>query len=304
MLIESDRLMPLTITLLFAGPLIYFIGNVIYNLFFHPLRSYPGPILWRATLLTWNYHMYTGRLTQTIAALHTQYGPVIRTSPNDLSYATAQAWEDIYAHHPGKQEFPKGPQRVQKPPNGIPNILGAEKANHARYRRLLSHAFSEKGMREQEGLIKKYVDLFIDRLGEVAKAGQPTEMVQWYNMITFDIIGDLSWGEPFNCLKDRKMHEWIPAVLGQLKFVMLSNLVRDYGLDFLIPYFVPKDVQESRRTNYGYAQQKVEDRAQLGAARGDFWDRILIKSADDNVGGEGMSKGEMLNNASVSEPYD
>ena len=37
----------------------------------------------------------------------------------------------------------------------------------------------------------------------------------------------------------------------------------------------------------------------MGTERGDFWDRIMIKSADDNKGGEGMSQGEMLNNAAV-----
>ncbi|KGO37620.1 Cytochrome P450, E-class, group I [Penicillium expansum] len=35
------------------------------------------------------------------------------------------------------------------------------------------------------------------------------------------------------------------------------------------------------------------------APRGDFWDRVVIKSADDNRSGEGMTRGEMLNNASI-----
>ena len=43
----------------------------------------------------------------------------------------------------------------------------------------------------------------------------------------------------------------------------------------------------------------VDQRIAHGASpRGDFWDRILIKSVDDNAAGEGMSKAEMLTNAS------
>lgn len=102
-----------------------------------------------------------------VAEIHSQYGETVRIAPNKLSYTTAQAWKDIFAHIPGKEELPKDPATLQKTPNGIPNILGANKENHSRYRRLLSHAFSEKGLREQEGLIRQYVGLLVDRLGEV-----------------------------------------------------------------------------------------------------------------------------------------
>jgi len=118
-------------------------------------------------------------------------------------------------------------------------------------------------------------------------------------MMTFDLISDLSWGESFSCLFDRKLHEWIPAILGSVRFLLLINIVRNYGLDFLAPHFVPKEVQASRAKNYRLAQEKVQKRIEHGAARGDFWDRILIKSANDNASGEGMSEGEMLNNATV-----
>jgi cytochrome P450 len=33
--------------------------------------------------------------------------------------------------------------------------------------------------------------------------------------------------------------------------------------------------------------------------QGDFWDRVIVKSADGNQTGDGMSPGEMLNNAAV-----
>lgn len=54
-----------------------------------------------------------------------------------------------------------------------------------------------------------------------------------------------------------------------------------------------------RRRNYSYAGDRLEQRMELGGARGDFWDRIIIKSVDDNKAGEGMSKPEMLSNAAV-----
>jgi hypothetical protein len=50
--------------------------------------------------------------------------------------------------------------------------------------------------------LKGYVNLFVDRLREKAHKGEPANMVSWFNFCTFDIIGDLSFGEPFGCLRE------------------------------------------------------------------------------------------------------
>lgn len=117
--------------------------------------------------------------------------------------------------------------------------------------------------------------------------------------VTFDVIGDLAFGESFKCLENGELHDWIPAVSSNVKYTLQSSILRSWGLDFLRPYLLSKEVQNMRVRNYKYSQEKVDQRANSGADRGDFWDRILIKSADDNAAGDGMSRGEMLNNASV-----
>ena len=38
------------------------------------------------------------------------------------------------------------------------NILTGDRATHTRHRRLLSHAFSEKALREQESILQGFVD--------------------------------------------------------------------------------------------------------------------------------------------------
>ncbi|EMC94776.1 hypothetical protein BAUCODRAFT_74097 [Baudoinia panamericana UAMH 10762] len=296
---STPHLPVLSVVLLLILPFAYASSHAFYNIFFHPLRSIPGPLLWRMTKVPYDYYLFTGNLIPKIAELHRQYGPIVRTAPNDLSCTEAEAWEDVFAHHQGKAEWQKNPARQSNPPNGMPNILGADRENHARYRRLLAHAFSEKGLQEQRGTISHYVDLLIDRLRERARRGESTDMVEWYNMTLFDVIGDLAFGASFNSLQDRKQHEWIPAILGNVQSVVVASVFREYGMPWLNRWAVPRRMQQLRVRNFMYAKQKVVERAELGAARGDFWDRILIKSVDDNAGGEGMNQGEMLNNASV-----
>lgn len=53
-LAESAAHFPrLSIALLVAAPIVYFIGGIIYNLYFHPLAKYPGPLICRASNLPW-----------------------------------------------------------------------------------------------------------------------------------------------------------------------------------------------------------------------------------------------------------
>lgn len=65
------------------------------------------------------------------------------------------------------------------PPNGQHGILTADRENHARMRRLISHAFSEKALREQEGFLQQYVDLLIKGLKE--HVDEPQNMLSLYN---------------------------------------------------------------------------------------------------------------------------
>lgn len=75
----------------------------------------------------------------------------------------------------------------------------------------------------------------------------------------------------------------------QLKF-----LFREHGLMWLAPYFVPMHLQLARLNNFKYARARVEDRIKTGGIRGDFWDKVSIKSADGNASGEGLTKDEMV----------
>lgn len=50
----------------------------------------------------------------------------------------------------------------------------------------------------------RYFDLLIQRLHE--NADKPVDLVKWYNFTTFDIIGDLTFGESFDCLETSTLH--------------------------------------------------------------------------------------------------
>jgi hypothetical protein len=65
----------------------------VYNLFFHPLRSYPGPLLWRAAHLPYVVRALQGQLVYDMLKLHERYGPMVRVAPNELAYEGV--WDEV-----------------------------------------------------------------------------------------------------------------------------------------------------------------------------------------------------------------
>ena len=89
---------------------------------------------------------------QDIEELHRKYGPVLRIAPNEITFAKAEAWADIFSPRPGHWHFPKGQVwwvRLPGPPDSIGTVPTIE--GHARMRKLLAPGFTERALKTQGG---------------------------------------------------------------------------------------------------------------------------------------------------------
>nr|ACH72905.1 AflG [Aspergillus ochraceoroseus] len=264
-----------------------------YRLWLHPLRSYPGPRWWALWRVPYLQSTIRGTIVRDLQRLHEQYGPVVRIAPDELSFINPEAAKPIYTSNP---EFSKDPMHLPPFHNGVPGILAADHAHHRRYRRLLAFSFSDKGLKAQQGMIQQYIDQLIVRLHENCSTG-PVDMTLWYNWATFDIIGDLAFGESFGCLEKVETHPWIASIQGNVKAIPILNALRRYRLSGVLGLLAPRNLLEMRRRNAQFTADKVDRRLQHpGTARGDLWDSVLA----DNPNGESpMSRDEMVSNASA-----
>ncbi|KAK0118681.1 hypothetical protein ONS95_007564 [Cadophora gregata] len=142
---------------------LYLILTTIYRLYLSPLSHFPGPPICAITRLSWLIALIRGHQSRFPLLLHSQYGAIVRIAPNELSFTSPQAWKDIYAHHQGRPEMAKNLQLYSQQP-GSTHILIANREDHTRFRRTLSHAFSEASMREQEGILQLYAGGLVERL--------------------------------------------------------------------------------------------------------------------------------------------
>ena len=210
--------------------------------------------------------------------LHDDYGQVVRVNPNTLSFITAQSWKDIHGYLSGKRQLPK-PHFIRPVKNGQSQSLGAiiDEAEHARVRGLLSPAFSERAMREQESLIMGYIDLLIQRLRAHIHGGE-VDLVRWYNFTTFDIVGDLSLGQSFGSLESGDYHSWISNIFWGVKKVNTLAVVAAFPiLEIVMSLAVrlyPKAL-EGQRVHKEYTKVALQKRLATKTEKKDFISYIL-----------------------------
>ncbi|KAI9839536.1 MAG: hypothetical protein M1819_002162 [Sarea resinae] len=294
--IRSLILLPSAVLLLLT---FYLISLAIYNVWFHPLASFPGPKAFAASRIPYLRLALTGRLVFTVAELHDRYGDVVRIGPDELSFINPTAWKDIYGHRQGHLSFQKDPMLYNTDTRGARALLSAFDADHTRMRRLLSHAFSEKALKEQEPVLQSYADLMIDGLHKQVKgaARGRVDIVKWYNWTTFDVIGDLSFGEPFNCLKDSKYHPWVSLVFDSVKSGVMINATKRFPkmlAKYIRPFFVSRSMYQKRLDHDNFSRDKVDRRMAMQTDRKDFLAYILRHNDE-----KGMKREEIYANAAL-----
>ena len=129
--------------------------------------------------------LWTGSVPETMQSLHLRYGPVVRIGPNEVSYNSSDAWKDIYGHRiGGKKSFIKDPEHSGPAKSGYSSIISVDDDDHSRMRRILSHGFSDKALKEQEPLLQRWADSLVKTLRQNAGEWEDLDMVSYYNFTT------------------------------------------------------------------------------------------------------------------------
>ncbi|KAH8422877.1 cytochrome P450 [Aspergillus melleus] len=209
-----------------------------------------------------------------------------------MSFITPEAWKAIYGH--GHQQLPKVKTSVSNPMD----IISSNDADHSRFRKALSHAFSAKALQAQEPLMNGYIVRLISRLTDIAESQLPVDLVKWYNLTTFDIIGDLAFGEPFGGLENSQYHHWVTTIFESVKLIPFVKTGDAYPVFFkLLSLLVPKKLLDARKQQHAHTRTTVQKRLQNSSAynRDDFMDSMLRHRG----GKDGLSDEELVANANI-----
>ncbi|KAG6363896.1 hypothetical protein INS49_008999 [Diaporthe citri] len=274
--------------------LAYLLSYCVYQLIFSPLRKFPGPKLWAVSYIPYVRLYTSGNGHREILRLHQKHGPIVRVGPTHLSINHPDGMQDVRGHRK-TGENPK--ETIHAIPNRD-NIIGANREDHQRFRRALAHGFSAQSMLAQQPVIKHYVDQLFGKLHEASEGGtRPVDIERWFNFTTFDVIGDLAFGEPFGCLEGGKYHPWVDIIFKSIKnMAFLTASRRLSWIGPLLMMTVPRSLGTKLAENKELSRQKVRKRLDLGAGRPDFMDAMIRKS---EYAGSTISFEELTSNAFI-----
>jgi cytochrome P450 len=270
-------------------------AKAVYNVFLHPLRRYPGSKLWALSPVPIALAQLRGTFHDFTYTAHQRYGAVVRIGPNELSFISAAAWGDIYNRREGKPPLPRDKaffNAMLVDPN---TLTMADDHNHARLRRAMNPAFAPRALATQEPILQKNADLFLKKLELLSSDSPPIDLRHWFNYITFDMLGDLAFGESFGCLEKATYHEWVGFVLDHFYTATLLHVVHRFRpLNALLAKIIPSSLVEKKQWHERKALETVRKRILKSNDRPDFM-QPLIQAREQGI----ISADELEQQASI-----
>ncbi|DAA75509.1 TPA_exp: putative Cytochrome P450 monooxygenase [Trichophyton benhamiae CBS 112371] len=263
--------------------LVYPVCKIVYNLYFHPLAKIPGPRAWAATRLPYCRALIQGTIVHDFEKLHQIYGPVVRTAPDEVTFARGDAYNDIFRVRQGHNQFLKDPvwwARQKGQPDSILSAIRPE--NHARIRKILAPGFTTRALKAQEPLVQKYVNLLIQRMHDKAsevqdgKKGVEFDIGPWFNFTTFDIFGELGFGESFDCLENSRYHPWIALLFNSVKAAAFISAAKFFPLiTLMLMKCIPESLKKVQKDHFQQIVDKVDRRLSWELDRPDFMSHVI-----------------------------
>lgn len=182
--------------------------------------------------------------------------------------------------------------------NGEHTIITVPDArDHGSIRKIFSNAFSDKALKLQEPLIQKYVDKLIMNIHKEVNSQPSTEldMVMLYNCTTFDIMGDLAFGEPLGLLEQSGYTPWVKAIFKSIKAAQFMRIGLEFPLlgKIIQKLIMPHSLMKKRIEHFQYSADRVDRRLEKGTDKPDIWNLVLKNGTGQ------LSTGEMHSNAAT-----
>ncbi|XP_014551167.1 hypothetical protein COCVIDRAFT_42475 [Bipolaris victoriae FI3] len=279
-----------------------FFCTCVYNICFHPLRKYPGPKLAAATGLVFFYKMLRGDEVAFEHAMHQKYGEVVRLGPDRLTYIAPEAWKDIAGAGAGKRLENTKDATTLGPNIHGDSTMGAmyDTAIHRARRRIYAPAFSDRGaLKQQEPLFLGYLNS-LKRLMKEKATNEPDtgmDISRYLNFLTFDVMADLTFGEPLGLLEKSEYTPWVASMFGHLLVISIGRVKREYKLfDKLLSIVMPKGAKEKAYEHYNHSADRVGKRLARGIDIGkpDIWKLVMERNENGSIN---LSKREMTADA-------
>jgi tryprostatin B 6-hydroxylase len=172
----------------------------LYRLILHPLNNFPGSLSARISTFWLSWQLRRGDAFRQLKTLHDRYGAFVRIGPNNLSIAHPKAVNIVYGLG---SKCTKAPwYDLTQPMVSLQTLR--EESPHDERRRVWSAAFSDRALRGYEQRLRLHRNKLVAHLAVLD--GQPINVTKWFNLYSFDFMGDLAFGQSFDKLETSQEH--------------------------------------------------------------------------------------------------
>ncbi|KAK8098078.1 uncharacterized protein PG998_013564 [Apiospora kogelbergensis] len=194
-----------------AAPIVLFLGRIVYNVFFHPLRNFPGPRMAGATGLWRAYKevVLQQNVAQELLGLHKQYGDVIRVSPNELHFGKPSAFHEIYNN---TKRWDKDDELYNVTGFKSGSFVYRKYAQAKERREVLMPMFSKKAIQNIEGLVWQNAAKLASAITKMNSAQQSIDLLYAFRSFTLDTIMSFTFGNNIGALDAPLFRD--PLILG------------------------------------------------------------------------------------------
>ncbi|KAH8799714.1 cytochrome P450 [Xylogone sp. PMI_703] len=196
-----------------------FTSIVIYRLFFHPLRRFPGPFGAKVSKLYGVMVAQDGKLHEHQNDWVRKYGDIIRIAPNELLIVSLDAQQKI--HNTQSKVNKKNTLYDFMHYNGAHNLDSIlDKEEHRWRRQVWDKALNTKALEKYEAYTREVAHTWLNKVASLE--GQPINTSLYSLLIPFDNMGKMGYSTDFGTVKvgkeDRMLHliECTFAAFGKL----------------------------------------------------------------------------------------
>lgn len=168
-------------------------------------------------------------------------------------------------------------------------ITERDHAKHAAMSRLYGGAFSRSFLSEMEPMIIDYIDRFVEHVRSKTADDGVVDLTFGYSSMTFDIIGDLAFGQDFGAIGMETPHKFILEFNESFGFTSLHEAIKRFPpLGPIVRVLFRGKVarlEEIARAGGDFALEVMRKRAaeQDTTTRKDFLTRVLAQRASTKV---------------------
>ncbi|KAF3479504.1 uncharacterized protein GIQ15_06480 [Arthroderma uncinatum] len=215
-----------SISAVFTALVGYFVIRCIYDLFFHPLRKFPGPKL--AAIGSFYEFYYDvvkdGKYLWEIKRMHQKYGPIIRINSKSLHIHDPEYYSTVYAG---------GGRKVNKEISSVAGYTFPQSSLstidhdlHRRRRAVIGAYFSQRAIMDMEPFINERLDTLCSSLEKTIGRGVHADLTWATAAFTADVILYHFYGSHPNFLDNKDFkYDLKDALTGLFDFYHLTRFL-------------------------------------------------------------------------------